>query len=140
MAPPLRRGPKTRGMRESKKTMAREVWENIRLTGEHVIDRVRAVVREGNVRQIAVRQGDRVVAIFPLTVGVFGVVASPVLAAVGALAALLTDCTIEIERRAPDAEAPPPPAEAGPRRRPTTRRKTPGRRAATPLRRAAARA
>ena len=120
--------------------MAREVWENIRLTGEHVIDRVRAVVREGNVRQIAVRQGDRVVAVFPLTVGVFGVVASPVMAAVGALAALLTDCTIEIERRAHEGDAPPPPTDAGPKRRPSARRKAPTRRSAAPLRRAAARA
>jgi hypothetical protein len=60
-------------------------------------------------------------------------VASPVLAAVGALAALLTDCSIEIERRAHET----PPADSGPRRPP---RRKPAPRRAPPLRRAAARA
>ena len=39
---------------------------------------------------------------FPLTVGVIGAVFAPILAAVGALAAVLTDCTVEVERVVPD--------------------------------------
>jgi len=56
------------------------------------------LVHEGNVRRIIIKQEDRTVAEFQLTIGVIGVVLAPVLAAVGALAALLTDCTIEVER------------------------------------------
>lgn len=80
-------------------------WETIKLEGGQLLDKVKQVIREGNVRRIVVRQGERSIAEFPLTVGVVGAVISPVLAAVGALAALLTDCSIEIER-----EVPPPTA------------------------------
>jgi hypothetical protein len=83
--------------------MSKPDWESIKVTGSQLLERVQAVVREGNVRQIAVKQGQRTVAVFPLTVGVVGALAAPILAAVGALAALLTDCSIEIERRAPAA-------------------------------------
>ena len=79
--------------------MAQPTWESIKVTGSQVVERAKAIVHEGNVRQIAVKQKDSVVAVFPLTVGVVGAVVAPVLAAVGALAALLTDCSIEIERR-----------------------------------------
>ena len=79
----------------------RSTWETIKVEGGQFVDKLRQVVHEGNVRRIVVRQGDRTVAEFPLTVGVVGAVISPVLAAIGALAALLTDCTIEIERETP---------------------------------------
>jgi hypothetical protein len=94
--------------------MAQPMWESIKVTGSQVVERAKAIVHEGNVRQIAVKQKDNVVAVFPLTVGVVGAVVAPVLAAVGALAALLTDCSIEIERRvmpAPRTLATRPPAE-----------------------------
>ncbi|HEU5086128.1 MAG TPA: DUF4342 domain-containing protein, partial [Roseiflexaceae bacterium] len=55
-------------------------------------------IHEGNVRRITIRQGEQTIAEFPLTIGVIGVLMAPVLAAVGALAALLSDCTIEVER------------------------------------------
>ncbi len=73
-------------------------WESIKVEGGELLDKVRSLIREGNVRRIIIRQGDRSVAEFPLTVGVVGAVAAPVLAAVGALAALLTKCTIEVQR------------------------------------------
>lgn len=85
-------------------------WESMKVEGGELLDKVKSLIREGNVRRIVIRQGDtdRPVAEFPLTVGVVGAVAAPVLAAVGALAALLTHCTIEVERVAPaDADAPP---------------------------------
>jgi hypothetical protein len=50
------------------------------------------------VRRILVKQGDHVIAEFPLTVGVVGAALAPALAALGAIAALVTDCTIEVER------------------------------------------
>jgi hypothetical protein len=85
-------------------------WESIRVEGGELLEKVRSLIREGNVRRIVIRQGEgnRPVAEFPLTVGVVGAVAAPILAAVGALAALLTNCTIEVERVAPaDSDAPP---------------------------------
>ena len=72
-------------------------WETFKAEGENVLNRVRALVHEGNVRRVIVKQGGRVVAEFPLTAGVVGAVVAPVLAAIGALAALLQDCTIELE-------------------------------------------
>ena len=72
-----------------------EVFTN---EGGHVIDRLKRLIHEGNVRRIIVKQDDQTVAEFPLTVGVIGAVLAPVLAAVGAIVALLAKCTIEVER------------------------------------------
>lgn len=72
--------------------------ETLQAQGEQIVDQIKRIVHEGNVRRIVIKQGERTVAEFPLTIGVVGVVLAPVFAAVGALAALLTDCTVEIER------------------------------------------
>jgi hypothetical protein len=73
-------------------------WETIKTEGGDLLGRLKNILHEGNVRRIVVRQGARSVAEFPLTAGVVGAVIAPVLAAVGAIAALLSDCTIEVER------------------------------------------
>jgi hypothetical protein len=73
-------------------------WESIKSESGAVLEKLKRLVHEGNVRSIRVRQGDRVVAIFPLTAGVVGIVVAPVLAAVATLLALLGDCTIDIEQ------------------------------------------
>ena len=73
-------------------------WETIRGQGVQVVDEVKRLVHEGNVRRVVVRQGDRVVAEFPLTVGVVGALAAPAVAAIGALVALITDCRLDVER------------------------------------------
>lgn len=73
-------------------------WETIETTGEQVLAKVKALIAEGNIRRVRIRQKDRVVAEFPLTFGVVGTVLAPVLAAIGALTALLNDCSIEVER------------------------------------------
>jgi hypothetical protein len=78
-----------------------ETWETFKVTGEDLLKRVKEIVHEGNVRRIVIKQGSRVVVEFPVTVGVVGAIAAPSLAALGALAALLTECTIEVERGAP---------------------------------------
>jgi hypothetical protein len=62
------------------------------------VDKVKQLIHEGNVRRIVIKQGDRPIAEFPLTAGLVGAVFAPVLAAVGALAALVTDCSIAVER------------------------------------------
>jgi hypothetical protein len=74
--------------------------ETIKVEGGQLIDQIKRLVHEGNVRRIVIKQGERTIVEFPLTIGVVGVVLVPVLAAAGALAALLTNCTIEVEREA----------------------------------------
>ena len=74
------------------------VWETFKAEGENVVEKVKQIVHEGNVRRVVVKHQGRKVAEFPLTAGVVGAVLAPVLAAIGALVALLKDCTIEIER------------------------------------------
>lgn len=86
-------------------------WESIKVEGGELLEKVKGLIREGNVRRIVIRQGDRSVAEFPLTVGVVGTVAAPILAAVGALAALLTNCSIEVQRAAVVNVTEPPPPE-----------------------------
>ena len=73
-------------------------WESVKVEGGDLLGRLRNLIHEGNVRRITIKQGTRSVAEFPLSVGVVGAVAAPVLAAVGAIVALLSDCTIEVER------------------------------------------
>lgn len=82
-------------------------WETVKVEGDELLERVKALIREGNVRRIIIRQGDRSIAEFPLTVGVVGTLAAPILAAVGAITALLTNCSIEVQRETPAASAKP---------------------------------
>ena len=77
---------------------AKTVWETFKAEGENVVEKVKQIVHEGNVRRVVVKHEGRKVAEFPLTAGVVGAVLAPVLAAIGALVALMKDCTIEIER------------------------------------------
>jgi hypothetical protein len=81
----------------------RTCWEKVEAGGGQVLDQLKKLVEEGNVRRVVVKQGERVVAEFPLTIGVVGAVFAPVLAAIGALAALLTSCSIEVEKETPAA-------------------------------------
>jgi len=73
-------------------------WQTIESTGDQLLKTVKDLIESGNVRRIRVRQKDRTLAEFPLTIGVVGAVFAPVLAAVGALAALITECSIDVER------------------------------------------
>jgi hypothetical protein len=73
-------------------------WQSVKIEGGNLIDRLKELVREGNVRRVVVQQEGRTIAEFPLTAGVVGVVLAPVVAAIGALVALLKDCSIHIER------------------------------------------
>ena len=69
--------------------------------GNQVIETVKGLIHEGNVRRVTIKQDGRTIAEFPLTLGVVGAALAPALAGIGAVAALLTDCTIEVERMAP---------------------------------------
>jgi hypothetical protein len=73
-------------------------WESFKVEGGDIVEKVRKLIHEGNVRRVVVQHQGRTVAEFPLTAGVLGAVLAPVLAALGALVALLKDCTIQVER------------------------------------------
>ena len=79
-----------------------KVWETIKLQGIELLDKLKQITHEGNARRIVVKQGNRIVAEFPLTAGVVGTLLAPILAAIGALVALLKDCYIEVKRAASD--------------------------------------
>lgn len=73
--------------------------EDFKVRGEDLIAKVKEIVNEGNVRKITITDKDgKVLVTFPLTFGVVGVIIAPVLAAIGAIAALVTECTISVER------------------------------------------
>ena len=72
--------------------------ESFKVAADNLVDAVKKLLHEGNVRRIVIKQDGKTVAEFPVTVGVVGAVVAPVLAAVGAIAAVLTECTIEVER------------------------------------------
>jgi hypothetical protein len=74
--------------------------ESFEIKGEDLLAKVKSLIREGNVRQITIKnQEGKTLAVFPLTIGVVGALIAPVLAAVGAIAALVTECTISVERK-----------------------------------------
>ena len=74
------------------------VWETIRLQGNELLEKLKRIIQEGNARRVVIKQEDRTVAEFPLTAGVVGALLAPVLAAIGAMVAVLKDCSIEVER------------------------------------------
>lgn len=76
-------------------------WESVKAEGGAILDKLKELLREGNIRRVRVRQGDRTIAEFPLTAGVLGAIIAPELAAIGTLIALAKDCSIEVEREAP---------------------------------------
>ena len=86
----------------------RTIWETIRIQGGEILEKLKQIIHEGNARRVVIKQGERVVAEFPLTAGVVGTLLAPVLAAIGALVALLKDCSIEVEREVPGSGSPGP--------------------------------
>jgi hypothetical protein len=75
--------------------------EEFHVNGEELLSKIKKLVHEGNIRKIIIKDKDSKVLIeFPLTIGVVGVVLLPTLAAVGAIAALVTEATIVVEKDA----------------------------------------
>lgn len=73
--------------------------EEFTISGDKLLEKVKQLIAEGNVRKITIKdkKGKELV-VFPLTIGVVGAVLAPVFVAVGAIAALVSECTISIER------------------------------------------
>jgi DNA-binding Lrp family transcriptional regulator len=74
--------------------------EEFKVTGEEVLKTIKKLVKEGNIRRIIIKNEEGKVLIeIPLTFGVIGAALLPVWAAIGAVAALVANCTIVVEKR-----------------------------------------
>lgn len=76
-----------------------ETEETFKMDGDNLLKKVKELIKEGNARKITIKDkaGNELMS-FPLTVGVVGTVLAPVLAAVGAVAALVGECSISVVR------------------------------------------
>jgi hypothetical protein len=74
--------------------------EEFKLSGEDLLKKIKELIHEGNIRRITIKNenGETVMEI-PLTIGAIGAILLPTLAAVGAIAALLTKCSIIVEKK-----------------------------------------
>ena len=73
--------------------------EEFRVNGEELIAKIKQLIHESNIRRIIIKDKDgETVMEIPLTIGVVGVLLAPTLAAVGAIAALLTEATVVVEK------------------------------------------
>jgi Domain of unknown function (DUF4342) len=79
--------------------MTKKTTETFDVKGEDLIKKVKELIHEGNIRRIIIKDktGKSLIE-FPLTIGVVGALIAPVLAAVGAIAALVSECSIIVER------------------------------------------
>jgi len=76
--------------------------EKFTVSGSQLVDKVKQLIHEGNIRKVRLLHEGRTVIELPLSIGApaaaLGILAAPVLAAIGAFAALVTECTIEVEK------------------------------------------
>jgi len=73
--------------------------EEFKVTGDKLLSRIKELLHEGNIRHVTIKnEDDRTLIEFPLTFGVVGVLLAPTAAAIGALAALVTNCTIVVKK------------------------------------------
>jgi Domain of unknown function (DUF4342) len=79
--------------------MAKTFKETFIVKGEQLLKKIQDLIEEGNIRKITIhdKTGKEIMS-FPLTIGVVGAVLAPVFAAVGALAAIIGECSISVER------------------------------------------
>jgi hypothetical protein len=76
--------------------------EEFKVNGEDLVKRVKKLVNEGNIRRIIIKNEKGVTLIeVPLTIGVVGALLIPVWAAIGVIAAMVTNCTVIVEKREP---------------------------------------
>jgi hypothetical protein len=74
--------------------------EEFKVDGNEIVDKVKKLIEEGNARRIIIKNEDGDVMLeVPVTIGAVGALIAPVLAAIGAMAALITKCTIVVEKR-----------------------------------------
>ncbi len=77
--------------------------EEFKVKGDDLLRKIRELIAEGNVRKVTIKNADgRTMVEIPLTIGVVGALIAPVAAAIGAVAALVTECTITVTREEED--------------------------------------
>ena len=78
------------------------IKERFTVSGNHLVDKVKQLIHEGNIRKVRLIHKERTIFEIPLSVGApaaaVGIITAPVLAAIGAFAALASECTIEVEK------------------------------------------
>lgn len=73
--------------------------EEFSVNGDEILAKVKELIRQGNIRRVIIKEkSGKILIEFPLTIGVVGAALAPVLVAVGAVAALLTEATIVVEK------------------------------------------
>lgn len=77
--------------------------EEFEVSGDDLLDKVKNLIHEGNVRRIMVLDPEgRTIVEIPMTLGVVGALLAPWLAAIGGVAAVVSSCTVRVERRSDD--------------------------------------
>lgn len=83
-----------------KPLVSKKTQEEFKVEGKKVVEKIKALIKEGNVRKITVKDNKgKTILSLPVTAGVIGAILLPPLIVVGAIAALLTQCTITVERK-----------------------------------------
>jgi hypothetical protein len=86
---------------KSKKQTVRKT-ETFKVSGDQLIKKIKELINEGNIRRITIKNREnKTIIVLPLTIGLMGAVLAPMLAAVGSVAALVTECTVSVERAGP---------------------------------------
>jgi len=90
---------KSKTSKAKKPLVSKKVQEEFKVEGKKVVSRVKALIKEGNVRKITVKDNKgKIILSLPVTAGVIGAILLPPLIVVGAIAALITECTITVQR------------------------------------------
>lgn len=83
-----------------KPLVSKKQQEEFKVEGKKVVSKIRSLIKEGNVRKVTVKDSKgKTILSLPVTAGVIGAILLPPLVVVGAIAALITECTITVERR-----------------------------------------
>ena len=80
-------------------TIKTKKTDTFEVKGEDLLKKVKELIHQGNIRKISIedKNGNTII-VLPLTLGIVGAMLAPPLAAIGAMAALVTECTIRVER------------------------------------------
>jgi hypothetical protein len=74
--------------------------ESFKVSADELMSKIKEIIKEGNARKVIIKnEKEETIMEFPLTIGAIGIVLAPLFAAIGAIAALATDCTIVVEKR-----------------------------------------